>query len=93
MLKGQMLLAERAYDANWIKNLLSKRGAWANIPPKSNRKEKAVFNPYLYKTRNKTECFFNKLKYLRRIATRYDRCADIFFAAITIAAAVIFWLN
>ncbi|MFZ1742734.1 MAG: IS5/IS1182 family transposase, partial [Pontixanthobacter sp.] len=33
------------------------------------------------------------LKDWRRIATRYDRCADIFFAAITIAATIIFWLN
>ena len=77
MCEGQMLLADRAYDANWIRNLLSERGAWANIPPKRNRK---------------VERFFNKLKYFRRIATRYDRCAKTFLSAVALAATVIFWL-
>jgi transposase len=36
---------------------------------------------------------FAKLKDWRRIATRYDRCADIFMGAITLAAIVIFWIR
>jgi transposase len=36
---------------------------------------------------------FAKLKDWRRIHTRYDRCADIFLAAITFAAIFIFWIN
>lgn len=36
---------------------------------------------------------FGKLKDWRRIATRYDRRADVFMAAITIAAIVIRWLQ
>ena len=92
MVEGQMLLADRAYDANWIRTLLNERGAWANIPPKRNRKTPICFSPYLYKARNKVERFFNKLKYFRRIATRYDRRADIFMAAITLAAIVIWWI-
>ena len=34
---GSMLLADRGYDADWIRELAIKKGAWANIPPKSNR--------------------------------------------------------
>src|ERR1700761_928156 len=34
---GSMLLADRGYDADWIRELTMKRGAWANNPPKSNR--------------------------------------------------------
>jgi transposase len=34
-----------------------------------------------------------RLKDWRRIATRYDRCAQTFFSAITPAATVIFWLE
>lgn len=81
-----MLLADKAYDANWIRNLLSERGAWANIPSKSNRKEKAIFSPYLYKARNKVERFFNKLKYFRRIATRYDKLGSTYLAMVKLAA-------
>src|ERR1700730_7410000 len=33
-----MLLADRGYDADWIRALASQQGAWANIPPKRNRK-------------------------------------------------------
>ena len=50
---------------------------WANIPPKTNRKATICFSPGLYKKRNLVERFFNKLKYYRRIATRYDKLACI----------------
>jgi IS5 family transposase len=36
---GTMLLADRGYDADWIRALVAKRRAWANIPPRSNRNE------------------------------------------------------
>ena len=36
---GSMLLADRGYDADWIRALDTKRRAWANIPPRSNRNE------------------------------------------------------
>jgi transposase len=35
---------------------------------------------------------FGRLKDWRRVATRYDRCPNAFFAAVALAAAVIFWL-
>lgn len=59
---GAMLLADRGFDADWIRTLVSERGAWANIPPKRNRKEAICFSPYLYKARNLVERFFNKIK-------------------------------
>ena len=69
-----MLLADR-YDADWIRELISAKGAWANIPPKRNRKDPISFSPYLYRARNLVERFFNKIKQCRRIATRYDKLA------------------
>jgi transposase len=57
---GSMLLADRGYDADWIRELAMKKGAWANIPPKSNRS--ACFSPYLYRARNRVERFFNRIK-------------------------------
>src|SRR3954465_10998363 len=47
---GTMLLADRGYDADWIRGLVRQRGAWANIPPKRNRTEALCFSPYLYRT-------------------------------------------
>ena len=70
-----MVLADKAYDANAIREMINGQGAWANIPPKSNRKDPICFSPYLYKARNLVERFFNKIKHFRRIATRYDKLA------------------
>jgi transposase len=40
---GTMVLADRGYDADWIRALAAKRYAWANIPPRSNRNELICF--------------------------------------------------
>ncbi len=50
------------------------------------------FDPELYKTRHLIENFFCKLKQFRAIASRYDKTARNFLAAIHLAAAII-WLN
>jgi transposase len=47
----------------------------------------------LYRQRHRIEIAFGRIKDWRRIATRYDRCANNFFGAITLAAIVIFWLD
>src|SRR5262245_20162821 len=45
---GSMLLADRGYDADWIRALATRKGALANIPPRCNRSEPICFSPYLY---------------------------------------------
>jgi transposase len=47
-----------------------KKGAWANIPPKSNRSDPICFSPYLYRARTLVERFFNRIKKCRRVLTR-----------------------
>jgi transposase len=49
---GSMLLADRGYDADWIRAFATERGAWANVPPRSNRREPICFSPHLYRARN-----------------------------------------
>ena len=83
--RGQMVLGDKAYDANWLRDYVSDRGGWANIPPKSLRKSPICFSPWLYKQRNLVERFFNKLKYFRRIATRYDKLGSTFYAMVKLA--------
>jgi transposase len=89
---GTMLLADRGYDADWIRTFVGERGAWANIPPKRNRKEPICFSPHLYRARNLVERFFNKIKQCRRVATRYDKLAANYLAFIKLAAIRI-WLR
>ena len=48
LLPQTILLADRGYDADWIRELARQQGAWANIPPKRNRKDPICFSPYLY---------------------------------------------
>jgi transposase len=84
--EGAILLADKAYDTNALRDLADKRGAWANIPARSNRKDDFIFSKWLYRQRNLVERFFNKLKHFRGIATRYDKNPHNFLAAIKLAS-------
>jgi transposase len=83
---------DKGYDADALRKQIRERGALANIPPKVSRKEKPCFSPFLYRDRNAIERMFCRLKDFRRIATRYDRNAANFLAAVCLAAAVSYWL-
>src|SRR6266699_2682175 len=89
---GSMLLADRGYDADWIRELAMKKGAWANIPPKSNRNSRICFSTYLYRARNKVERYFNQIKQCRRVATRYDKLAANYLAFVQLAS-IRLWLR
>jgi transposase len=84
--KGAILLADKGYDSNAIRAKAADRKAWANIPPKANRKGSFVFSSWVYRQRNLVERFFNKIKQFRGIATRYDKRADNFLAAVKLVA-------
>ena len=87
-----LVQADKAYDANAIRDAINEQGAVPNIPYKANRRWKGPFSPALYKGRNAIERMFCRLKDFRRVATRYDKRADNFLAAIHIAAIVSYWL-
>ena len=81
-----MLLGDKACDADWVRQMVAERGGWVNSPPKSNRKDPICLSPLLYKARNVVERFFNKLKYFRRIATRYDKLGSSYLAMTKLAS-------
>jgi transposase len=87
-----ILHGDKGYDANAIRRQVEERGALANIPPKANRKWKCCFSTFLHRNRNAIERMFCRLKDFRRVATRYDRNAVNFLAAVCIAAVVSYWL-
>ncbi len=89
---GQILLADRAYDSNALRQSLAEQGAFANIRPMSTRKQKPAFSSFLYRYRNLVERFFNKLKHFRAVATRYEKHAANYLALVKLAATRI-WLR
>ena len=86
------LLADRAYDARSLRDELAARRIKAVIPPNPTRKHPHRYDKTAYKGRNVIERMFCRLKDFRRIATRYDRLATNFLAAVCIAATVSYWL-
>ena len=87
--KAQIILADAAYDSDKLREQIAQLGASACIKPRCNRKVVIPFNKEQYKQRHKVECFFQKLKRYRRIATRYDKLALRFLAFIHIACILI----
>ena len=90
---GATMIADRGYDSDEYRAALQAKGISACIPPRKGRTTPATYNKTQYKQRHKVENMFGKLKDWRRIATRYDRRVDVFMAAITLAAIVIWWLQ
>ena len=92
-LEAGALIADKAFDAEErVLKPLEQAGTVAVIPPKVSRKSQRSYDKDLYKARHLIENFFAKLKQYRAIATRYDKRARNFLAAIHLAATVI-WLN
>lgn len=92
-MNADALLADRAYDAEKrVINLLEARGVTPVIPSKRNRRIPREYDKDLYKARHLIENFFCKLKQYRAIATRYDKTARNFLAAVHLVAIAI-WLN
>lgn len=86
------VVADRGYFARAIIALIEAGGANAHIPSQSNVRVRRVVDIDLYRHRNLIERFFNRLKHFRRIATRYDKLARNFLAAI-ILASIRIWLR
>ena len=89
----ERLLADRAYDAASLRDWLAERGTEPVIPPNPTRKNPHAYDRDAYRGRNLIERMFCRLKDFRRIATRYDKRADIFLSAVCIAAAITWWTD
>ena len=78
----------RDKGSNAVRDQLRALGAYPNIPPKKNRLRKLLWDRTFYRNLNAIERMFGRLKDFRRIATRYDRRADVFLSAVALAATV-----
>src|SRR6516164_4744285 len=84
----KQLLADKAYDTNAFRAYLKKRKIRIVIPGKSNRKKRLRLDRTAYKKRNVIERCFGRLKDFRRIATRYDKLAEIYLSPLCLVATV-----
>jgi len=92
-MQADTVIADKAFDADKrVREPLAAAGKTAVIPSKANRKQSREFDRDVYAARHLIENFFAKLKQYRAIATRYDKTARNFLAAIHLAASVV-WLN
>ncbi|MCV2449740.1 IS5 family transposase [Paracoccus sp. DMF] len=80
-----VLVADRGYDSNEIREDIESRNALPMIPMRKNRKVRKAVDMTIYTLRNIVERCFNRLKNSRRLATRYDKTADSFLGFIDIA--------
>ena len=92
-MQADTLLADKAFDADQrvIQPLLN-AGKTPVIPSMPGRKQPRPYDRDLFGARHLIENFFCRLKQFRAIATRYDKTARNFLAAVHLAAATI-WLN
>ena len=88
---GQVI-ADRAYDADRLHDVILDQGGEPVIPPRRHRKYQHSYDKIAYKNRWGIEAFFAKLKQWRRIATRYDKIAANFLGFVKLAA-IMLWLK
>jgi transposase len=85
------LLADKAYDADKLRAWLKAKRVKAVIPSSASRRTPYPLDRTAYKRRNVIERLFGRLKNWRRIATRYDRLAQNYLAALALVSIVIAW--
>jgi transposase len=92
-MEAATLIADKAFDADSrVLEPLAAAGKTAVIPPRTNRPSLRDYDRQLYGERHLIENFFAKIKQFRAIATRYEKTARNFLAAVHLVASVI-WLN
>ena len=82
-----VVVTGRGYHWQHLIDLVAKRGGKAHIPTQRDRKIQRSVDRTIYRQRNLVERFFCKLKQFRRIATRYDKLARNFLAAVALVSA------
>jgi transposase len=80
----RIMIADRGYDADNIRQSVEAQGGVPVIPMRRNRKVQRPVDATVYALRNLVERCFNRLKNARRLATRYDKTAASFLGFIDV---------
>jgi transposase len=97
------LIADKAYSSRAIRAFLRSRKIKTTIPERvdqqaGRRRRRShggrppLFDPATYRLRNVVERCFNRLKQWRGIATRYDKLARNYQAAVVLVSTLL-WLH
>lgn len=86
------ILADRGYDSEHFIQIIKKQRCVSLIPNRKNRKIKRNYDTHIYKERYLIEFFFGKIKYFRRIFSRFDKSSGSFMAFLNFVGAII-WLK
>jgi transposase len=84
--KPAVLVADKGYDSDTIRENLTEQDILPVIPMRRNRKAIVAVDTTIYALRNLVERCFNRLKNARRIATRYDKTAASFLGFLNVVA-------
>jgi transposase len=87
----EILLADKGYDADAIRQELARADVEAVIPTKSSHRKPIPHDREKYRWRNLVERLFSKLKNWRRVATRYDKTAESYLGFVALASVTL-WL-
>jgi transposase len=86
------VLADKAYSAAWLLDVLRRKRIVPVIPSRSDQPENPDFDRETYRERNLVERLVGKLKRFRRVATRYEKLDPHYLAFVQIASVVL-WLG
>ncbi len=86
------VIADKAYDADDFLALVDQIGAIPVIPATKRRTDPRPHDEHLYKERHLVECFINKIKWFRRIFTRYDKLASRYLSFLFFVSALV-WMR
>jgi transposase len=86
------VIADKGFDNDEFRAQLAAAEVEAVIPPRESRTAEIAYDQNAYGLRHLTECFINKIKHYRRVATRYEKTARNFLSMVTLAALMI-WLR
>ena len=75
---AEWLLADRGYDADWLREALSDRITKPCIPDSKSRNKFVRHDKRRDRRRNRIERLFGRLKDWRRASKHYDRCPRSF---------------
>ena len=89
---AKALVADRGYDSRLVVQYVKEQGGCAHIPTQRQVKQQRTVDPALYRQRNHVERFFCHLKQFRRVATRFDKTARNYQAAVLLSASRL-WLR
>jgi transposase len=88
-ISASVILGDKAYGSQEIRDYITSNGGSYCIPPRESVKEQWETDFWRYKERHLVECFFQKIKNFRHIATRYDKLLSSYKAFVYLACIMI----